>query len=267
MTGQHRVVRERATVFAPASVGNVAVGFDVMGHALQCAGDTVTVERCDAVEIRVEEVTGRVTDLPTAQGENTASAAAAVMATTLGLGGGFRVRLHKGIPLSSGMGGSAASAVGAVVALNRMLDNLLPPEELYPFALLGEKVASGSMHGDNVAPCLVGGLIVIAPAGSGTFVQVPAPRNLRCVLVHPDMRIDTRASRAALPAEVPLATAVAQSANLAAVICGCFPHAGLKVRWHCDRARDNCEKPAIDCNTNHAPVPFTPPPKRASLGA
>jgi len=218
-----KVVRDRATAFAPASVGNVGVGFDVMGHALQCAGDTVTVERGEGLDVRVVEVTGLVTDLPMAMEENTASAAAAVMATQLGLGGGFRLRLHKGIPLGSGMGGSAASAVGAVVAMNLLLDKPLPPEELYPFALAGEKVASGGAHGDNVAPCLVGGLVVVGPHRvPDSFLRVPVPEELRCVLVHPELRIDTRESRAALPVEVPMATVIAQSANLAAFICGCI---------------------------------------------
>lgn len=215
--------RQSASVFAPASVGNVAVGFDVMGHALQGAGDTVTVERCLPVgEVRVVEVTGRVTDLPAAQEENTASAAAAAMASTLGLGSGFQIRLHKGIPLGSGMGGSAASAVGAVVALNQLLQVPLPVEALYPFALAGEAVASGSVHGDNVAPCLVGGLTVVGPAHVPGLIRVPVPAELRCVLVHPDLRLDTKASRAALPEQVPLGTVVAQTANLAALICACF---------------------------------------------
>jgi homoserine kinase len=189
---------------------------------VSAAGDTVTVERCQAPEIRVVEVTGRVTDLPAAQGENTASAAAAAMASALDLGSGFQIRLHKGIPLGSGMGGSAASAVGAVVALNQLLESPLPVEELYPFALVGEAVASGSLHGDNVAPSLVGGLTLVAPAENESIIRVPAPPELRVVLVHPELRIDTKASRAALPKQVPLATAVAQTANLAALISACF---------------------------------------------
>ena len=221
--------RETATIFAPASVGNVAVGFDVLGHAVQGAGDTVTVERCpERGEIRVVEVTGGVTDLPRAQGENTASAAAAAMASALGLGSGFQIRLHKGIPLGSGMGGSAASAVGAVVALNQLLRAHLPLDALYPFALVGEAVASGGAHGDNVAPCLVGGLTVVGPALGARVIRVPTPAELRCVLVHPELRLDTRDSRAALPGSVPLATVVAQTANLAALICACF-HGDLEL--------------------------------------
>ena len=140
--------RRQATAFAPATVANVAVGFDVLGFALEGIGDRVTVvidERATE-PVTVESITGVVTDLPSDAARNTAAVAAATMATALGLGVGLRIGLDKGIPLGSGMGGSAASAVGAVVAVNGLLAEPVPAADLLPFALAGEAAASGAPH-------------------------------------------------------------------------------------------------------------------------
>jgi homoserine kinase len=217
--GNNKVI----TVQAPASVGNVAVGFDILGHALQGMADTVMVERSENPGVRVVEVSGVIKRLPTSALKNTAAAAVAAMVEDLELEeAGFDIRLNKGIPLSSGMGGSAASAVGAVVAVNNMLKIPMPQQDLYGYALAGEAVASGSAHGDNVAACLLGGLTLASVAAAPGPVQLKVPNRLRCAVVHPHVQIETRDARQMLPKSVAMDTVVAQSANLAGLIAACY---------------------------------------------
>ena len=212
-------MRQRAAAFAPASVGNVGVGFDILGHTIAGPGDRVIVTRSDAPGVRIAAVRGCETALPTEAGRNTAGAALLALCNALGLDSGFEIEIEKGIPYGSGMGGSAASAVAALVAANTLLDVPLSREELYPFALDGEAVASGSHHGDNVGAMLLGGLVL---ATADRLVPVPVPAGLQCVLVHPHAVLETRAARAALEGHYDLATFVEQSANLAQLLAGCF---------------------------------------------
>ena len=210
------------TVFAPASMGNVAVGYDVLGSALDCVGDRVTVRRLDEPVVRIGTITGRVTDLPTAPADNTATKALLDLQAARDLDVGFEVSIEKGIPLGSGLGGSAASAVGAVVGAARLLPDALSRDDLLPHALAGEAVASGAIHPDNVAPCLYGGLILTREVDPPDVVPIPIPDGIRCVLVHPDRVIATRDARACLPEALPLADAVRQTAHLGAFIAGCY---------------------------------------------
>ncbi len=215
-----------ARAFAPASVGNVGVGFDILGHVIEGVGDTVTVRRIAAPApdddgVRIAAIRGITVDLPLAAASNTAGAALIAMRTALGLPFGFEVEIDKGIPLGSGMGGSAASCVAALVAANAVLDTPLPREALYPFALVGEAVASGGRHGDNLGPMLLGGLVL---ATAETLVPIRVPSEWHSLLVHPDAVLETRRARAVLAGEYALQEFVAQSANLALVLAGC--HAG-----------------------------------------
>ena len=210
---------KRATAFAPASIGNLAVGFDLLGGAIDGVGDRATVERTDDGTVIITEITGVVTDLPLEPAANTAGRALLGL-LELRSGVGFRLSLDKGIALGSGMGGSAASAVAALLAANATLDIPLSDTELYDLALLGEAVASGSVHGDNVAPCLYGG-IVLAPS-SGAPVRVPVPSSLWTAVCHPHMVLSTREARAALKGEYMLSSFVEQSEGLALVLAGCY---------------------------------------------
>src|SRR5690606_17916596 len=128
---------------------------------------------------------------------------------------GFAVTIEKAIPLGSGMGGSAASAAGALVAANALLDEPLTLDELLRYALVGEAVASGSPHADNLAPCLFGGLTLVRGLEVPDVLQIPVPEEIRCVLVHPPLRVDTRDARAVLPQSISLGLHVEQSGNLA----------------------------------------------------
>jgi len=209
--------------FAPATVANVAVGFDMLGFAIAGVGDSVTVRREPSVAgVSIESLEGVVTDLPRDPERNTASAALLAMRKDLGIEDGFRISIVKGIPLGSGMGGSAASAVAAVVAANGLLEAPLETERLLPYCLAGEQVASGAAHADNAAPCLLGGLIAVVGHDPARVVRVPVPEGLVCVLVHPHLQIETRQARAALRQEVPLSLAVRQSMFLGGFLAGCF---------------------------------------------
>lgn len=206
-----------ATAFAPACVGNVAVGFDILGHSIDGLGDTVRVRRIDAPEVVVENVHGVVDDLPR-DARNTAVAALQALRAAHGVGHGYAVSIGKGIPLASGMAGSAASAVAAVIAANALLPAPLPVEMLFEHALTGESVASGGRNGDNVGPLLLGGLVL---AAHGKLVPIAVPEGWRCVLVHPHAHVLTKVARERLREPFALATVIEQTANLALVLAGC----------------------------------------------
>jgi homoserine kinase len=207
-----------ATAFAPASIGNVAVGFDILGQSIAGVGDRATVRRIDEPQVRIEAISGCVTNLPLDAAGNTAGRALIALREALDLPFGFSIDLHKGIALGSGMGGSAASCVAALVAANALLERSMTREELYPLALEGEAVASGSRHGDNIAPMLLGGLVL---AAAGRLVRIEVPDAWHCLVVHPDAVLETRRAREALRGSYTLEEFVAQSGNLALVLTGC----------------------------------------------
>jgi len=211
----------QARAFSPASVANVAVGFDLLGYAVPDVGDTVTVRRIDTPEVRIAAIRGAAVELPLDAPSNTAGAALIALREALALPFGFEVEIDKGIPLSSGMGGSAASCVAALVAANALLDVPLSREQLYRYSLDGEAVASGSRHGDNLGPMFLGGLVL---STLERLVPVPVPAHWHSLLVHPDALLETRRAREALQGSYALKEFVAQSSNLALVLAGC--HAG-----------------------------------------
>ena len=207
-----------ARAFAPGSVGNVGVGFDILGHGIDGVGDTATVRRIDAPEVRIAAIRGTVTDLPREAARNTAGAALLALREALALPFGFELELDKGIPLGSGLGGSAASCVAALVAANALLDAPLDTHALYPHALTGEAVASGGRHGDNVGPMLLGGLVL---ATADRLTRVHVPDEWHAAVVHPHAVLETRRAREALQGAYALKEFVAQSALLAQVLLGC----------------------------------------------
>ena len=206
------------TAFAPASIGNVAVGFDILGQSIAGVGDRASVRRIDEPLVRIEAIRGCVRNLPLDAPGNTAGRALIALREALDLPYGFALELDKGIALGSGMGGSAASCVAALVAANALLDRPMTREQLYPLALEGEAVASGSRHGDNVAPMLLGGLVL---AAGGRLVRIGVPDAWRSLVVHPDAVLETRRAREALRGSYTLEEFVAQSGNLALVLAGC----------------------------------------------
>ena len=215
-------MKTSATAFAPASIGNVAVGFDVLGHSFQTIGDRVTARRIDEPTVRISSIGGLVSDLPREPEKNTAGMAVLSMVRDLKLDFGIELSIEKGIPLGSGLGGSAASAVAGVVAANALLPKSLDKLELLKFAMKGEAVASGAVHVDNIAPSLFGGLVLTVGIDNPNVKQIPVPSSVRCVLVHPHMMLSTRAAREILNRSIDLSNVIWQSANLAGFLTGCF---------------------------------------------
>lgn len=217
MTDHHT---DSVRAFAPASVGNIAVGFDLLGHSIAGPRDVATVRRIDEPRVRIDAIRGKVAGaatLPLQAESNTAGRALQALRDGLGLAHGFALELDKGIALGSGLGGSAASCVAALVAANALLDAPLPRAALYPFALDGEAVSSGSRHGDNVAPMLLGGVVM---ATANRMIALAVPEWLHCVVVHPEQVLETRRARAVLSDPYPLALVAAQSAHLALFLTG-----------------------------------------------
>ncbi|MGE0113639.1 MAG: homoserine kinase [Steroidobacteraceae bacterium] len=214
--------RQVATAFAPASVGNVAVGFDVLGLSVQAIGDRVTARRTAELGVKIAAIHGVVRDLPLDAERNTAGRAVMSIVEDQKLAYGIELTIEKGIPLGSGLGGSAASAVAAVVAANALLDQPLSQLELLKHAMRGEEVASGSVHVDNIAPSLFGGLVLTVGVDNPNVKQIPMPANVRCVLVHPHMMLSTREARKILKPTVSLSDVIWQTANLAGFLTGCF---------------------------------------------
>ncbi len=210
------------TAFAPATVANVGIGFDILGHTVDAVGDRVRLRRIDEPVVRIRTITGIAGELPIDAASNTAGRAVQALQSALGLGYGFEIDIDKGIPLASGMGGSAASAVAAVVAANALLEQPVSRLQLLKFAMEGEIVASGSAHIDNIAPCLIGGLVLTVGIDHPRVKQIPVPPLLRCVLVHPHMFLGTREARAVLKTDVTRSDFVWQTANLAGFISGCY---------------------------------------------
>jgi len=216
---------ERVTAFAPASIGNVGVGFDMLGLALEGVGDRVVAERSDTPGVSIAEVRGIDGEihpyLSSDARQNTASIAAQALWDAAGAQGGAVLEVYKGVPLQSGMGSSAASAVAAVVAVNALLDKPRAQQELLPYALEGEKFASHSLHADNVAPSLLGGLILCPTVLLPEVVRIPVPRGVSAVLLHPELQVNTAHSRGALARGYSMEQWLQQQGYLAAFIAAC----------------------------------------------
>lgn len=207
----------RAEAFAPASMGNVGVGFDILGLALCEPGDIVRVipraER-GAVIVAIEGDGGVLSRDPQ---KNTAAVAANALLTMLDTPHGVAITLVKQLPLASGLGSSAASAVAAVVAVNALLGSPLDQAALLPACLEGEASVSG-YHADNVAPCLFGGITLVTGVEAEQIYRLPVPGSLHLALVTPDVAVPTAEARAVLPKMIPLRTMVAQTAAVARLV-------------------------------------------------
>lgn len=202
-------------------MGNVAVGFDLLGQAFDAVGDTVQASRSEQPGI-VIRCRGPGSDgLPLDAARNTAGRAAQAVLERAGRPWGVELVLEKGIPVGSGLGGSGASAVAAAVAVSGLLDAPLPVEVLLDCALEGEAVATGARVVDNVASSLLGGLVFAADGDPPLARRLVVPDSLYCVVVHPELVINTGESRKGLAGQVSREVAVAQLTNLAGVLTGC----------------------------------------------
>lgn len=210
-------MKDRVRILAPGSVGNVGSGLDVLGLAVAGAGDTV--ELAWGGESGVTVLDPGHPSLPRDPRRNTAAIAAAAVFARLGITRGARLSVQKGLPLSGGQGGSAASAIAGAVAADQLVGGGLDPRALLECALVAESTVAGR-HLDNLAPSLLGGLVLVRSLEPIEVVRLSVPESLRVVLVHPAMEMATRDARAALPEMLPRAIALEQGANIAAIVAG-----------------------------------------------
>ncbi len=207
-------------VFAPATVSNVGPGFDIMGFALYEPGDEVILKKNNTGKLRIVDITGDNGKLSYSPAENTVTIAMKSLLNELELPDNFDVVLNKKMGIGSGLGSSAASAVAGVFALNKLLGLNLSNDMLLNHALIGEKFASGSIHADNVAPCLYGGFILIRGYEPIDIIPLNSPVELYCTAVYPDIEIKTSEARKILPQMYSINDTIKQAGNSAALVAG-----------------------------------------------
>lgn len=217
---------KKVTAIAPATVANVSCGFDIFGFAVEAPFDEVEVWR--SPELIIEEITGDEGRLSTDPLKNTCGVAVDQFLKALNTNHSIGMRLHKHLPLGSGMGSSAASAVAALVAANHLLNEPFTKHELLPFAMEAERVACGAAHADNVAPSLLGGFVLIKGYDPLDVISIPTPPNLFCTLIHPHVEVKTSDARKVLRSTIPLRDAITQWGNIAGLVAGLMkPDYGL----------------------------------------
>lgn len=210
-------------VYAPASVGNAIVGFDILGLALERPGDEIVARQKSVPGLEITVITGDEGRLPYPAEQNTAGVAAMSVLKHLGeVGIGIELEIHKRMPFGSGLGSSAASAVGGAFAVNALLGYPLSKELLLPFAMAGEQLASGGFHADNVGPSMLGGIILISSNDPLQVSKLPTPEELFAAVVYPRVEVLTKTARGILREDISLKKYVVQSGYLAGFITGLF---------------------------------------------
>ena len=213
--------QDSVSAFVPATVANLGPGYDVLGLALAEPGDTVTARFARGPGVTLVEIRGDGGVLPRSAAENTAGIAALATLRRAGVEAGVELELTKGMPIGSGLGSSAASAAAAAFAVNLLLGSPLRRQELIEPCLAAEAAVSGR-HADNVAPALLGGLILVRSVEPLDIVRLPVPDGLIVVVATPAFELSTKHARAALPAQVPLDALAANGASLAAFVSACY---------------------------------------------
>lgn len=211
---------QSVSAYAPATCANSIVGFDILGLAIVGVGDEVTLTRRADSELVIQDIQSR-DDIPLDPQHNIVTIVIAELLKQQKLACGFDIILKKGIPLSSGMGGSAASAVAALVACNAFLNTPLPLATLANYALLGEAKFSGQAHADNIVPALYGGLTLITEVDPLRIIALPLAE-VMCVLIHPHLQLLTRVARGVLAPTIDLKKHSQQSAYLAGFISAIY---------------------------------------------
>ncbi len=203
-------------IFSPATVANVACGFDVLGFCLDSVGDEMVIRKVEKKGIHITHIEGF--DLPKEAELNVAGVSALAMYNTLCINYGFEIEIYKNIKPGSGIGSSAASAVGSVFGMNELLGRPFNKTELTEFAIKGEALASKCEHADNLAPALFGGFTLVKSVSPLQILEIPTPDDLYATIIHPQIEIKTSESRAILPKEVALSDAITQWANVGSLV-------------------------------------------------
>lgn len=210
-------------VFAPATVANVACGYDILGFAIDGPGDEIIARQVDKPGLHISKITGCKNKLPLEVEKNTAGFAGLKLLEHLREDKiGIELEIHKKMPFGSGLGSSAASAAAGVMAVNEILKRPLSRKELLPFAVLGEQVADGAYHADNVAPSLLGGMIFIRSNPDLDVHRVPVPKGIYVTVIYPHVKILTKDARKILGDVVELEKHIEQSGNLGGLILGLY---------------------------------------------
>ena len=205
-------------IFSPATVANVACGFDVLGFCLDSIGDYMVVRKTTEKGIKISKIDGF--DLPYETEKNVAGVSALALYNDLKPDCGFEIEIHKKIKPGSGIGSSAASASGSVYAINELLDRPYNKTQLTYFAMKGEALASKCEHADNLAPGIFGGFTLVKSTKPLKILSLPTPSDLYATLIHPQIEIKTADSRAVLPNTIPLDNAISQWANVGSLVHG-----------------------------------------------
>ena len=203
-------------IFSPASVSNLCCGFDVLGFSIDGIGDELTITKSTNKGINIKEIKGY--NVPMENNKNTASVAAQALLDHLKINEGFDIEINKKIKPGSGIGSSAASAVGAVYGINKLLGNPLKHEGLLKFAMKGEFISSKTAPADNVASALHGGTILVNNRENYNVIKLPVPKNLQAIIHHPLIEIKTSDSRGVLPKSIDLKIASDQLSALGGFI-------------------------------------------------
>ncbi len=203
-------------LFSPATVANVACGFDVLGFCLDNVGDEMLIRKVENKGIKITKIEGF--DLPFETELNVAGVSALALYNEIQPDCGFEIEIHKKIKPGSGIGSSAASAVGSVFGINELLGRPFDKRELTQFAIKGEALASNCEHADNLAPALFGGFTLVKSLDPLEILEIPCPSELYATIIHPKIEIKTSESRAVLPKQVNLQDAVTQWANFGSLI-------------------------------------------------
>lgn len=212
-------ISHRIKVFAPATVANVACGFDIMGLALENIGDELTVTKTDDGLLSIGEIVG-ADNIPTAPEKNVCTVAIKAMMDELDDASGFRVDINKNVAPGSGLGSSASSAAGAVFGANELLGRPFTRQQLVKYAMEGERVASEKAHADNVAPSLMGGFAVIRSYTPLDVFSIPYPEELAVAVIYPSVEVKTADAKKILKTEVALSAAITQWGNVAGLTAG-----------------------------------------------
>ncbi len=210
-------------IFAPASVANVAVGFDILGFALEKPGDEIIVREGSKPGLVITDIQGAGGKLPYDVMKNTAGYAAYRLLEHLGeTDRPIEMEIHKKMPFGSGLGSSAASAAGGVFAVSEFLHTGLSKYELLRFAVEGEQIADGAFHADNVGPSLLGGMVLIRDNETLDIKKLHIPHGLYAAVIYPHVEVLTKESRGILTSEVSFKDVIRQQGNLGAFVAGMY---------------------------------------------
>ena len=210
---------DKIKIKAPATVANLSCGYDILGLCIDELYDEIEISKISEKKVIIDVLDSQYSNIPINPHENTGGVPAILIQKKLKLDYGFRIKIKKGIPLCGGLGSSAATAAGVVFGINQLLGNVLSLNEMIEYALEGEKLSSDSPQADNIAPCIMGGLVLIKSTYPLDLIKLPVGPFFLAI-IHPDIIINTKTARKILPEMIELKSAVKQWGNISALTYG-----------------------------------------------